>query len=200
LFADSAVTSNTLAAQTHVSSFGEVSVCAEGVVVEEGALKIVRIGTDCAIALAGSVRRAIDSIESLRGAYDPTTTIPNLLRQLGRSIDASVDNGFTFLIARCGHFGAELWHWTSATPMLCNEVTVVHEIGSLPTWHVHLTRYLASFLTQRNLDESRLSSVITAMLQSYGIHDAMHQHGVGARSMASVFRQKGLNGFPTPTT
>jgi hypothetical protein len=71
-----------------------------------------------------------------------------------------------------------LLHWSTASPLeQCKEDCA--QIGSLTTYHADVTQWAFGVLARRRLHPDTLFPLLAGLIQSYGLRDAMMQHGVG---------------------
>ncbi|MGJ7546148.1 hypothetical protein [Variovorax sp. LT1R16] len=179
MFADSAITFQTGAPGTGgVSSFGEAARMTPSGYVQEGLQKLMVVSEDCVIAYAGDVRRATEVGALFKTLHRPLSSIEGTVAAVAASIDLTHSDLFEFLIARQTDAGAELWRWRSDSPVpkvIENEAS----IGSLESWHTDMTKQVVLLLSNGALDERRMLLSVTALIQSYGLHDPLFDQGVG---------------------
>lgn len=180
LFADSVVTHGGNARTSQTTSFGEASIRRDdGLISEEETLKIDFLGNDCIVAMAGNVNEAITFLRYLKSQYASSTSFEQILTLLKKYRSHSHYTGFEYLIARISAKGPTLWYWKSSTPENMNEVATFQDMGSLKSWHKEFTKNLHHWLTKLNLTEDHALTVITALVQSYGVRDYILEQGVG---------------------
>lgn len=178
LLADSAVTRYGAPPSSPVTSFGESSVSTALHSIDEGCLKILRVGADCFVAFAAvDIKRAIDAVAVLRGLYAVNLSIPELFTKLAANLELSNQLHFEYLIARSGASGPELWHWSTTNPTMTEEVREHKHIGSLATWHADMGRFVAASFN--GLPEDRMLFALAATIQGFGLRDAILAQGVG---------------------
>lgn len=196
LIADSAVTAEGPRSSSSVSSFGEAPHVDTQRVVDERALKLVTIGQNCMVALAGDLARAFGGVEILRSAYPVSADIPALLRALTQNIDAASTDHFEYLIATVGAEGPQLWHWSSKAPNAPTPMDNIAQIGSLATWHPYMTGAIVDILRAGRIPADRLLSITTAIIQSYGLRDRLLDHGVGGVVAGAQIQPSGIRWLP----
>lgn len=180
LFADTAATKNSPPNTTH-SSFGELHAQVRGEHVEESLLKIVALSNGIAIAFAGDVQLATNIIEFLSENLEANTSD---LRPLLSSVTTSLgpfskDPGVELLLAASDPIGEpQLLYWNTASGLDTSE-SDCYQIGSLTSYHSALTPQVLSLLARGNLAPDRLLSVLTAVVQSYGVHDNLIEQNIG---------------------
>ncbi|MDF3838547.1 hypothetical protein P3W85_37280 [Cupriavidus basilensis] len=180
LFSDSAVTGGPSLGDTpYLTSFGEASIVGPASQVQEGALKLVRLGDDCFAAIAGDAHRAFEGIASMRPLYSSTIAIPTLLGFLAGSIDTTSEEHFEYLFARSGPNGSELWHWSTTAPARPTAIQSNAAIGSLTSWHAEMAGWTANLLRAGSIDEHRMLTTMAAVMQSFGLRDHLLTQGVG---------------------
>jgi hypothetical protein len=161
------------------TSFGEVLFANPSVSISEGRhLKIVPLGPDCMVGIAGDLKRAETAIEMLSGVYRPSMSVADAFDYLGTSLDRAVEMHFYCLVAKSGTNGPELWRWSSET-FRAERVSGIQQIGSLQTWHVDATEQMYRALADARIDEDQMSIALTAVVQSYGLRDGLLNEGVG---------------------
>jgi hypothetical protein len=180
LFADSAATKNSPPTTTH-SSFGELHAQVRGEHVEESLLKIIPLSDGIAVAFAGDVQLATSIIAFLRENLEANASD---LRSLLSSITTSLgpfprDREVGLLLAASGSLGEpQLLYWNTVTGLDASE-SDYYQIGSLTSYHSALTPQVLSLLDRGNLAPDRLLSVLTAVVQSYGVHDNLIEQNIG---------------------
>lgn len=180
LLADTAVTKDSLPTTTH-SSFGELHAQVRGEYVEESLLKIVPLSDGVAVAFAGDVQLATSIIEFLRENLEANASD---LRLLLSSVTTSLgpfsrDREVGLLLAASDALGeSQLLRWDTVSGLDTSE-SDYYQIGSLTSYHSALTPQVLSLLAKGNLAPDRLLSVLTAVVQSYGIHDNLIEQNVG---------------------
>lgn len=180
LFGDTAVTKTSAPTTTH-SSFGELHAQVRGEHVEESLLKIVPIASGTAVAFAGDVQLATEIIEFLSANFEANA---NSLKTLFSSLTASIGpfdskRAVELLLATSNPNGeSHLLHWDTIHGLDAVE-SDYYQIGSLTSCHSALTLQVLSRFVQGNLAPDRLLSVITAVVQSYGVHDNLIEMNIG---------------------
>jgi hypothetical protein len=179
LLADTAATKPVKPETTH-SSFGELHAEVRGEYVEESLLKLVPIGTHMVAAYAGDVQLATHYLDFLRDSRPTAKSNTGLLNSLASSMGPfSPDRAVALILASSAADGScELLQW-STTEGLNQSGADYYQIGSLTSYHAALTPALLSQLIAGNLDSARMLAVVTAVVQSYGIHDNLIDMNVG---------------------
>lgn len=180
LFADLMATKNSPPTTTH-SSFGELHAQVRGEYVEESLLKIVPLSDGVAAAFSGDAQLATSIIEFLRENIKANTSD---LRSLLSSVSVSLgpfsrDRAVGLLLAASGSLGEpQLLNWNTVSGLDPSE-SDFHQIGSLTSYHSALTPQVLSRLARGNLPPDRLLSMLTAVVQSYGVHDNLIEQNIG---------------------
>lgn len=179
LFADTAATKPSSPTTSH-SSFGQLHAEVRGEHVEESLLKLVPIARGTAVAFAGDVYLASQVVEFLKDRLAPDENIEELFSTLmsnlgpfdpGRRVD--------LLLASSTPDGERnLIHWDTLRG-LDSEVSDYYQIGSLTSYHSAMTPQVLAHLVNGNLAADRVLSVMTAIVQSYGVHDNLVEMNVG---------------------
>ena len=179
LIADTAVTKDTQPSTTH-SSIGQLHAEVGGEHVEEALLKLVPLGGGVVAAFAGDVHLATSCLNFLRDMFLSEFDIASLLRTMTTSLSPfPQDRAVELLIAISNpDEHCELLHWTSLHGLNPNRFDYC-QIGSLTSYHSALTPALLSQLVAGNIDTGRMLSVVTAIVQSYGVHDDLISMNVG---------------------
>ena len=180
LFADTAATKNSPPTTTH-SSFGELHAQVRGEHVEESLLKIVPLSDGIAVAFAGDVQLATSIIEFLSENLEANASdVRPLLSSVTTSLGTfSRDREVGLLLAVSDSLREpQLLHWNTASGLDTSE-SDYYQIGSLTSYHSALTPQVLSLLAKGNLAPDRLLSVLTAVVQSYGVHDNLIQQNIG---------------------
>lgn len=180
LFADTAVTKNSAPTTTH-SSFGELHAQVRGEYVEESLLKIVPLSDGIAVAFAGDVQLATSILEFLRENLEANSTdLRSLLSSVTTSLGPfSRDREVGLLLAASGSLGEpKLLYWNTVSGLDTSE-SDYYQIGSLSSYHSALTPQVLSLLARGNLAPDRILSVLTAVVQSYGVHDNLIEQNIG---------------------
>ena len=165
---------------TKYSSFGEFHGKVRGEHVEESLLKIVPIGAGVVVAFAGDVQLATEYLDFLRDNRPFAKNNIELLKSLTASAGPfTSDQAVALLLASSAPDGScELLRW-STTHGIDHSGSDYYEIGSLTSHHAALTPALLSVLVTYKLDSARMLAVVTATVQSYGIHDNLIDMNVG---------------------
>jgi len=178
LAADTAVTSASRPRNTH-SSVGELHDRVRDDYVEENLLKIVPIGDGTAAAYAGQVGLCHAIVWFLSQNFSPTESIATLVQRMIASIgpfDTS-DEG-SLLIARSTlDGGPELYRWTSGQSKL-ESGDSFYSIGSMATYRDY-TPKIVDILPMINATGHRALTSMTALIQSFGVHENMIQQNIG---------------------
>lgn len=180
LFADTAATKNSPPNTTH-SSFGELHAQVRGDHVEESLLKIVALSDGIAVAFAGDVQLATSIIEFLSENLQANLSD---LRALLSSVSTSLgpfsrNRGVELLVAAADSIGGpQLLYWNTASGLDTFE-SDYYQIGSLTSYHSALTPQVLSLFARGNLAPDRILSVVTAVVQSYGVHDNLVEQNIG---------------------
>jgi hypothetical protein len=187
LASDSAVTGSRRPRLTH-SSFAELHEKVRGEFVSEGALKIIRISDDAAVAFSGHS----DLIEKvgrfLTENYSICGGVESVLRSMVVSIGPFPKKLHTCLLAvsSSAEGGAQLYRWDSWYPSTFECGESFYWIGNV---HAH-ARYTPQVL--RVIEDGmqgtwspeadvpmRLLTCVTSLIQSYGIRNPMMQSNIG---------------------
>lgn len=180
LFADTAATKDSPPTTTH-SSFSELHAQVRGEYVEESLLKIVPVSDGIAIAFAGDVQLATSIIEFLSENLEANVSD---LRSLLSSVTISFgpfsrDRTVELLLAASGPLGEQqLLCWNTVSGLDTSD-SDFYQIGSLESYHSAVTPLLLSILAKGSLAPDRLLSVLTAVVQSYGVHDNLIEQNIG---------------------
>jgi hypothetical protein len=179
LLADTAVTKNAHPSITH-SSFGQLHAEVRGEHVEEGLLKLVPLNSGTVAAFAGDVGLATSCLEFIHAQMTATTRPRYLFSALTVSLGPfPEDRPVDILLAFSDDAGhCELVHWNSLQGLDPTE-SDYYQIGSLTSYHAALTPALLSQFVSRNMDTERMLSVVSAIVQSYGIHHDLISMNVG---------------------
>jgi hypothetical protein len=179
LIADSAATKPIRPSTTH-SSLGQLHAEVRGEHVEEALLKLVPLGTGVVAAFAGDVSLATTCLDFLRDNLRSTSDVRSLLRTMTVSLGPfSSDRPVGLLVAMTTEDGhSELLHWDTVQGVNPNAFDHC-QIGSLTSYHTALTPAFLSQLAAGNLDTDRMLPVVTAIVQSYGVHDDLIPMNVG---------------------
>jgi len=179
LLADTAVTKGVKPITTH-SSFGELHAEVRGEHVEESLLKLVPIGAGSVVAFAGDVELAGRCLNFLRDNQTFAQSNTDLLNLLTRSMGPfSSDRGVALILASSKSDGScELSRW-STTDGLDESGSDFYAIGSLTSYHAALTPKFLSIFASGGLDSERILPIMTAIVQSYGVHDNLIDLNVG---------------------
>ncbi len=180
LFADTAVTKNSPPIAMY-SSFGEFHAQVRGKYVEESLLKIVPLSDGIAVAFAGDVQLATHIIEFLRENMEANASdLKSLLSLVTTSLGPfSREREVKLLLASSDQLREpQLLCWNTVSGLDTSE-SDFHQIGSLTSYHSDLTPQVLSLLAGGKLAPDRLLSVLTAVVQSYGVHDNLIEQNIG---------------------
>jgi hypothetical protein len=171
LLADTAVTKRSRPT-TLQSSFGEFYAEVRGEHVEESLLKLVPIAPRSAVAFAGDVRLASEIVAFLKNNYNDTAPIDSLFSSLTTILGPFARDRPVELILASSRNGAQpcLAHWDTLHG-LSPQRSDYYQIGSLTSYHAALTPQVLGVLAAGKLVPERLLPMITAVVQSYGVHD-----------------------------
>jgi hypothetical protein len=188
LLADTAVTKNSKPTTTH-SSFGQLHDEVHGEYVEEGLLKLVPLNSGTAAGFAGDVDLATSCLEFLRDRMPASNSPRDLLQGLIVSLGPfPEDRPVEILLAFTDEAGgSDLVHWDSLRGLDPTE-SDYYQIGSLTSYHAAFTPELISLFVSGNLDTQRMLSVVSAIVQSYGIHDDLIRMNVGGLVFGAMSR------------
>lgn len=179
LLADTAITKSTKPTTTQ-SSFGQLHDEVRGEYVEEGLLKLVPLNFGAAAAFAGDVDLGTSCLEFLRDRMTRKTSPRDLLRGLMVSLGPfPAERRVEILLAFTDEAGrSDLVHWDSLRGLDPTE-SDYYQIGSLTSYHAAITPELISLFVSGSLDTEKMLSVVSAIVQSYGIHDDLIRMNVG---------------------
>jgi hypothetical protein len=179
LLSDTAVTKS-LPPQTVISSFGQLHDKVRGMYVEEALLKILPIAPDTVVALAGDVQIATTIIEFLKENLHKAVTIESLFASVTTSMGPfDPRRCVELLLAYSPTSGKpKLIRWDSTHGIDVTE-SDFYQIGSLTSYHAALTPQVLAVLVQRKLAPDRILPVLSAIVQSYGIHDNLINLNIG---------------------
>ncbi len=179
LVADSAATSSTIPVVTQ-SSFGQSHRVVRGEYVDEGLLKLAPVGRDAAIAYAGDVEAASKVLEFLIDHWLMFNgDLVRLQKALRNAFSPSFDRWkVSLLLALCTEVGPQLVRWG---PVLGFEVQREDQcsIGSLSAPHRALVESVLKELRRINPPKEDVLPVVSAFIQSLGVHDDLIEHNVG---------------------
>jgi hypothetical protein len=196
LFGDAAVTRPAAVELSgSVSSFGEAAHSSPHARIDEGALKIVTIAPNCAMAVAGDSSRAFNIAEMIRDNYSVEASIPEQIERVRKSIDTSTATHCEFLLGRVTAKGPELWAWSTSTERLV-QVSDLEWIGGFSGWQRDLSELCANLAREGKLVEERLLSVVAASMQSHSVTDLVLPHGVGGVVAALQISERGTKWLP----
>jgi hypothetical protein len=178
LIADSAITRPTPPFSTQ-SSFGQAHRQVRDEHVEEGLLKVAPIGENAAIAFAGDVGLAQQILELLVAHWP---SFGNDLGEVHRVLSATfpLDRApdVAFLLAWRSDTGPRLSQWESR-----HGFTVLDgdscAIGSIGNYHRTLTSHALQQIRNLNVPQEDVLPAITALVQSFGVHDDLIEQNVG---------------------
>jgi hypothetical protein len=179
LLADTAVTSKTSPTTTH-TSFGQLHAEVRGETVHEALLKLVPLGDGIVAAFSGEVSLANHCLDFIRDGVAQGIGLAELLAAMTVSLGPfEEDRVVELLIAASTKAGdAQLQYWDTRSGLKLDPQDC-YQIGSLTSWHPELTLRLASQFHQSSLPQERVLAVMTAIVQSYGVHDNLIDMNVG---------------------
>lgn len=179
LLGDTAMTKSSLP-KFEKSSFDQLHDKVRGEYVEESLLKIVPIAPDTAIAFAGDVQLATAIIEFLKENLCSAETFADLFRKVNASLGPfDPKQTVELLLAYAPSNGEpQLIHWDSRHGLDTNQ-SDYYTIGSLTSYHAALTPLVLSTLVDNKLASDRVLPTMTAIVQSYGIHNNLIEQNVG---------------------
>ena len=179
LFGDTALTKPSRPAAPH-SSFGELHDEVRGEHVEEALLKLVPIAPGTAVAFAGNVQLAKEIIDFLKCNHDDTVPPDNLFYSVEASLGPfGPDRVVELILARSSsRAGSHLVHWDTVHGLNAR-ASDYYQIGSLTSYHAALTPHVLSILAAGKVPPERLLPILTAVVQSYGVHDNLTNMNVG---------------------
>jgi hypothetical protein len=179
LIADTAAT-KTSRPNAPYSSFGQLHDIVRGAHVEESLLKLVTVGPGAAVAFAGDVQLAVEIARHLRENFHPSANPEVLLASLSTSLgpfDPARPVELLLATAPAGE-RPRLARWDTIDSTAKSDLDFC-QIGSLTSYHGALTEHWLAVLAARNLSAENLLSSLTAVVQSYGIHDNLIDQNVG---------------------
>ena len=179
LLADTAATKPSRPYTSH-SSFGELHADVRGEHVEESLLKLVPIAPGAAIAFAGNVQLAREVIAFLKDNYRDTMPLEKLFFSLTASLGPfEPTRTVEVLLASSRSSGdPHLVRWDT-TRGLNDQKSNYYQIGSLTSYHAAITPNVLSVLIRGKVPSERLLTLISAVVQSYGVHDNLIDMNVG---------------------
>jgi hypothetical protein len=179
LLADTAATKSERPNTKH-SSFGELHAEVRGKYIEESLLKLVPIGSGTVAAYAGDVQLATQYLDFLRDTRPFAKDNIELLKSLTVSMGPfAPDREVALLVGSSAPDGScEILRW-STIEGLDQSSSDFYAIGSLSSYHAALTPALLSQFVSGKLDSGRMLAIVTAIVQSYGIHDNVIDMNVG---------------------
>jgi hypothetical protein len=151
-----------------------------GAHVEESLLKLVPVGPGAAVAFAGDVQLAAEIARHLRENFDPGAKPELLLASLSASLGPFDPARRVELVLATAPAGGRpcLARWDTIDSTAKSDLNFC-QIGSLTSYHGVLTEHWLAVLAARNLSAESLLSLVTAVVQSYGIHDNLIDQNVG---------------------
>jgi hypothetical protein len=162
------------------SSFGEMHAQVRGEYVEESLLKLIPIAPNAAAAFAGDVALASELIMLLRDTYSESATLSELFSPLTTAMGPFDRNRpVEILVATAPTNGPVLLARWDTTNGLDSSGRDFYQIGSLRSYHSALTAELLKCLVASGVSGNRLLAVLTAVVQSFGIHDNLIEQNVG---------------------
>jgi hypothetical protein len=176
LVADSAVTSPSAPTTTH-SSFGELHDKIRGDYVFEGAMKIVKLGDGAAAAFSGDLNQFLPIANFLRDNIRRVETIPELFKSMTLSIGPFFGRA-AVILATSSAAGASLYHWDSDSGRLKSgdDFYTIGSIQALREYTPSITRIVHGVM---KMEGHRLLNTTVALIQSYGVRNAMFQENIG---------------------
>lgn len=192
LIGDSAVTgrSNPTIAQ---SSFGQAHRRVRGEHVEEGLLKLAPIGPSAAAAYAGDVHLATQILEFLIAHWSVFETN---LGGLQDALDATF-GPFTearevaFLLAWWSDAGPRLAKWESRIGFI-DQNCEQSSIGSLGDHHRGWMDAAVASLRQISAPHRDVLPAVTALAQSFGVHDDLIEQNIGGAMFGLAISSSGV--------
>jgi hypothetical protein len=148
--------------------------------VEESLLKLVPISPGTAIAFAGDFQLATELIAFVKDHYDDAMPLNSLFQSLTASLGPFDPNRGVALILASSRAGADshLANWDTVRG-LNPQASEYYHIGSLTSYHAALTPEVLSILTAGEVPPERLLPILSAVVQSYGVHDNLIDMNVG---------------------
>lgn len=191
LIADSAITSPR-PPFSRQSSFGQAHRQVRDEHVEEGLLKLAPIGDNAAIAFAGDVGLAQQVLELLIAHWP---SFGNDVREVHRVLSATFPleqvPEVAFLLAWWSDTGPRLAQWESR-----NGFTELDgqscAIGSIGNYHRTFTNHALQQLRDLNVPQNDVLPAITALVQSFGIHDDLIEQNVGGAVFGLAVGREGV--------
>ena len=179
LLADTAVTKPSRPTSPY-SSFGELHAEVRGEHVEESLLKLVPIAPGTAVAFAGNVQLAREVIEFLKSNYRDVTPIDQLFSSVTASLGPfESTRAVEVIFARSKSAGDScLVQWDTIRG-LNPQKSDYYQIGSLTSYHAAITLGVLSLLIRGKVPSERLLPIISAVVQSYGVHDNLIDMNIG---------------------
>ncbi len=143
-------------------------------------LKLVPIGAGSAVAFAGDVQIAAQMIHFLKENLSHVDSGEKLLAQLTASLGPFDPVRPVELIIAITSQGApaELIRWDSISCQSSAD-SDYYQIGSLASYHSALTPEFLARLLRGNVPSERVLPAITALVQSYGVHDNLIDQNIG---------------------
>lgn len=195
--ADSAITSNRFP-RAGTSSFGESHITANPLCVEQAALKIYPIGR-AGITFAGDVQLGRALVSDIRNLLIRGMRPIDAVQQALINISPIPKN--RILCAIFGAFtesGPELWSYASSSRQSEFEpVSDIVQYGSINDAHKSLS---ADFIRELTMSDRLFSIEILAsvlgLIQSYGIHNALMEKGVGGHFTGAYIDSDGSHWQP----
>lgn len=165
---------------TERTSFGQLHDHVRGEYVEEALLKIVPIAPGTAVAFAGNVELAGAVIDFLKEQLPHSLNLESLFDSLSANLGPFVSHRHVELLLASSPDNAEtsLMHWDSIYG-LDTQKSDYYQIGSLTSYHAALTPQVLSILVNGKLASDRILPMLTAVVQSYGIHNNIIDMNVG---------------------
>ena len=181
LFADSVVTGAAERRSARLTSFGQLLYPDDGESLGESGIKIVKVTDRCLVAVAGSMRRAYDAVESLRTSLRASDDIHHAFRSLKLSMNGG--NGpeaFELLIAISAAAKLELFYWNSSDVELKNcDANGLWMIGTpIDAIDAQLTD-AARVMRKLNLNDDAMLSLMSGTYQSAVLQALTVAQGIG---------------------
>lgn len=179
LIADSAVTRATRPSVGQ-SSFGQLHRQVREAHVEEGLLKLAPVGNNAAIAYAGNVALAVDILEFLIVNWP---VFGGDIDALDRTLTATFgpfnpERKVAFLLAWTSDIGPALAQWESGAGFISRDCDAC-SIGSIGDFHRDFARNALTQMRQMGVPQEDLLPAMTALVQSFGVHDDLIEYNVG---------------------
>ena len=179
IVADSAATKSVLPSLPR-SSVGEAQQFMYNYSVEESLLKIVTINNNIVVAYSGDVLTATSIIDFIKNSLGLHGNVGELIKSISLSLGPfDKEWAVSLIIANILGNDVNLVKWDSNNQNVFCGGNDVFQIGNLQTYHSSLTHSLLSLLVSGKLPIERMLPIVTAIIQSYGVHDNMMSHHIG---------------------